>query len=44
MYVTTETYQETGTNCVLVCKALCLQNKSVSLLDNNHLSIVYLAC
>lgn len=43
MHMTTETYQETDTNCVLVCKALCLQNKSVSLFDSNPLSIVYLA-
>lgn len=43
MYMATESY-ENGTNCVIVCKDLCLQNKSMSLIDSDPLSIVCLAC
>lgn len=41
--MTTETY-ENGTDCFTVCKDLCLQNKLVSLIGSDPLSIVYLAC
>lgn len=43
MYMTTQTY-ENVTYCVIVCKDLCLQNKSVGLIDSDPLSVVYVAC
>jgi len=43
MSVTTETYKN-GTGCVMVCKDLCVQNKLVSSIGSDPLSVVYLAC